>query len=139
MNVAAERTLNHYTITTGHNRVSPRSEVTAEVIAALQPLLSSGEHAMPGPPGYRVRVTIDGSALAATVRRGDSPLVTVLVCPDATALARATRATGAIPSVPLSPPVLLIDVHPTASGDPSLSWLGDFERCLAWAWIERVS
>jgi hypothetical protein len=129
--------LNHYTITTGNNRVSPRSEVGPEAIAMCAPLLRTGEHEIPGPPGYRVRVTVDGTALAATVSRDGAPLVTAYVCPDASALAAALRATGAIPAVALTPPALLVDVHPTASGDPALEWLGDFERCLAWAFLER--
>lgn len=137
-------TINHYTITTGHNRVSPRSEVSDDVIAALRPMLRTGEHAMPGGfDGYRVRVTIEGSVLAATVSHvvpGVAvPLVTMLAVRDAEGLARAVRVTGAIPASELTAPAVLVEVHASASGNEALDWLGDFERCLAWAWIEAAS
>jgi hypothetical protein len=131
------RSLNHYTITSGHNRVSPRSEVGDEILRVLAPLLRSGEHQMPGFPGYIVRVTIAQSALAATVYRSGAPIATVIVCPDDAALQDAVRATGAKPTFALTAPAALVEVHPTAGGDTALSWLGDFERCLALAWIER--
>lgn len=130
------QTLNHYTITTGHNRVSPRSEVGVGVAESLATMCRAGTHPMPGFAGYTVLVRIEGAVLAATVERGAVPLVTMLVCRDADGLQRAIRVSGCIPAVSLAAPAVLVDVHATAAGDPALDWLGDFERCLAWAWIE---
>lgn len=89
------RTLSHYTITTGDLRASPRSEVGEDAIAALRPLLRTGTHDLPHPAGYRLRVTVDGDALAATVLAPDgAPLVTSYVAPTREALARIVTATG---------------------------------------------
>jgi len=134
--------LAHYTITTGHLRMSPRSEVPDDVIDVLRPLLVTGEHVMPHPPGgYRLRVTVDGTALAATVLTASGvPLATTTVAPDAESLTHALRATGAKPAKPISAPAALVDVYPTLSTDHSASrWVGDFERCIAWSWNELLA
>lgn len=60
------RTIQHYTIESGHCRESPRSEVSDAAIAALRPLMVDGERDLPGPAGYRLRVTIAHSSLAVT-------------------------------------------------------------------------
>ncbi len=135
------RTLCHYTITSGHSRQSPRSEVRDDVIAELAPLLCPGNHPMPAPAGgYRLRVTIDGSTMAATVTTGSGiPLATTIVCVDQAGLDAALRATGMIPATEISLPCALVEIHPTLALDPDASgWLGDFERCIAWAWIEQA-
>jgi hypothetical protein len=130
-------TLAHYTIETGDLRDSPRDEVTID-LAILAPLLRSGDHALPGPPGYRVRVTTDQGVLAATVSRGPAPLVTVFVCATLEALALAIKVTGTIPAKPLAAPAALVQTHPTLHLDKdAIGWLGDFERCLAWAWVDN--
>jgi hypothetical protein len=129
--------MHHYTITTGHCRQSPRSEVSAAAIAVLTPLLRDGEHWLPAPfASYRLRITVAGSTLAATVlSHVAGPLVTVLVCLDDVGLAQALRTTGAIAAVPLHAPAVLVELHPALSRDPDAAgWLGDFERCLGWAW-----
>ena len=127
----------HYTINTGHVRQSPRSEVTID-LALLAPLLRTGEHVMPHLADYGLRVTVDGDVLAATVHRGPAPLATVFVCSTQQGLDAVLRLTGCIPSVPLTLPAALVETHPTLTLDPdAVSWLGDFERCLAWAFLER--
>lgn len=134
-------TLCHYTITTGHVRQSARSEVRDDVIERLAPLLQPGDHAMPGPFGdYRLRVTVDGSTLAATVITVTGvPLATTIVCIDQAGLDAALRATGMIPAVEITLPCALVEIHPTLALDPGASdWLGDFEKCLAWTWLERT-
>lgn len=129
------RTLNHYTVTTGHNRVSPRSEVGPEAIAACAPLLVAGEHEMPGFPGYAVRVrSVEGWLTAIVFAPSGDCLVTMHVVRDQRALGAALRLTGAKLAAPILSPAVLVEVEPT--NDSALAWLGDFERCLAWAWIE---
>lgn len=132
----------HYTISSGHARQSPRTEVADDVLELLRPLLASGDHEIPGLPDYRLRVTASDDVFAATVfrltRRGPAPLVTMMVCGTENGLAIALRSTGCKPAVPLSLPCALVDVHETIALDTSATeWLGDFERCLAWAWLER--
>lgn len=132
-------TLSHYTITTGHLRESPRSEVSDEVIAALAPLLVTGEHAMPHPPGYSVRVTLEQGVLAATVSNRDGmPLVTMFVCVHDVGLLQVCGLTGAKPAYTLALPALLVETHPALAQDhDAIGWLPDFERCLAWTFVER--
>lgn len=132
-------TLSHYTITTGHIRPSPRSEVGPGITDALRPLLRAGEHPMPGPPGYRLRVTIEGTAFAATVLRASdgAPLATTIVCLTEDDLAKALAATGAKPTAAIELPAAIVDLYPTTGLDrDALGWLSDFERCLAWAWVD---
>lgn len=95
---------------------------------------------MPHPPGYRLRVTVDGTVLAATVYSpAGAPLATTLVAVDDAGLAAALRVTGARPPMPLRAPAAIVTLHPTAMLDAgSLGWLGDFERCLAWAWVDKT-
>jgi hypothetical protein len=136
-----DTTLCHYTITSGHVRHSPRSEVSDAVIAQIRPILRPGVRPLPGPPGYDIRITVDGSALAVTISRArdGAPLVTFVACPDEDAIARAVAASGAVPAVPLTAPACLVDLHPTiTTAHDALGWLGDAERCLAWAWIEEA-
>lgn len=132
--------LQHYTIDTGHCRESDRREVSDDVIASLASLLRAGEHEMPSPPGgYRLRVTQDGTVLAATVlSSAGAPLATMFACVDDAGIKAAVLASGAKPAVSLRAPAVLATLHPTISLDISATgWLGDFERCLAWAWLER--
>ncbi|MCL2779619.1 MAG: hypothetical protein FWD73_16635 [Polyangiaceae bacterium] len=132
--------MQHYTIETGHCRESPRSEVSDAVITALTPLLVSGTHKLPAPRGYQMRVTVDGQQLAATaLTPSGAPLVTAVVAVDDAGLSAVLRATGAHPAIPLRAPALLVTIHPTIALDAGASsWLGDWERCVAWAWIDRV-
>jgi hypothetical protein len=125
--------LDHYTIDTGQVRQSPRSEVSDDVIAQLAPLLEPGDHPLPGPTGYRVRTLIDGGTLYATVSRaGGGDLVSVIVCTDQKTAGRAGD------GAKLSVPCCLVKMHLGIAHAPAAAgWLGDLERCLAWAWIER--
>jgi hypothetical protein len=132
--VAAD-SLCHFAVDTGLVRRTPRSEVTPEVIAQLAPLLKDGDHQMPGPTGYRVRVRLDGPTLAATVRReGGGDLVSVIVCTDDATTAKA----AGVEMLPLTTPCCLVKLHLGMAHAPQAAgWLTDFQRCLAWAWIER--
>jgi hypothetical protein len=129
----------HLTLTTGHVRTSPRSEVADDVIAALAPLLRTGTHNLPQPPGYRLRVTIEDSTLIATLLGDqDSPLVTVLVAPDPAAIG-AVRALHSRAELftELEPPMCVDEIHDAIALDPDAAlWTGDLTRCIAWAWIE---
>lgn len=136
----------HYTIQTRHRRESPRSEVSDEAISALRPLLTAGERALPAPSGYSLQVTIDGSALMATVRLGwhaetetpRVPLVTFGVAPDTSALYALRQLYRGRADAVREAPACIVDVHPTIALDPSAAdFLGDLERCIAWAWIEH--
>ena len=140
----------HYTISTGDIRRSPRAEVGDDVIAALASTLATGWHQVPGFPSHRVRVTIDGAVLLATVhvaRRfehplswpDDIPLVTFGVAVDQAGLAALRELLHVQPGADVWAPACLVRIEPfVVLGAPrSLEWIGDYERCVAWAWIEH--
>lgn len=153
--------LHHVTLSTGHLRRSPRAEVAGEVVATLRAMLGEAL-AAPGAavampehvqPRCTLSATAEGRCLVATVwapPEGELrvPLATIGVAGHgrcgarlweslhahaAPGLTLATRGQPA-PAAPwcgarLEPGIAL---HPQAA-----SWLGDLERCLAWAWLER--
>lgn len=131
--------MQHYTINTGHVRDTARSEIDGAIIELLLPLLATGDYTMPHPfEDYELRVTVGGDVLAATVYSGAAPLATTVVCVDAAGLDNALRVLGASPTIALQPPAILVKLFPSISLDPSSTiWLGDFERCLGWAWVEK--
>ena len=146
--------MTHLTLNTGHARTSPRGEVSDATIAALTPSLSPGRHPLPIPGGYEVAVTADGAAMIATVYApGDRPLATFGVAPDDDAadvvwpvLELHYHALTDLPGLrsadfvaarrpDTTPWVAAIVILPTPAES---AWLGDYERCLAWAWLESL-
>ena len=143
----------HYTLNTGHSRRSPRSEVAYATIAALDPLLSQGRHPLPIPGAYEAEVTPDGNGVMVTVWSGDFPLATFGVAPDdesavtlwpeierlylqLTDQAIMRSADFEPPRRPSRTPwisAIVIGADPEAA-----YWIGDFERCFAWAWLEKL-
>jgi hypothetical protein len=139
--------------------VADQSEVRDAVLLEMRPWLEPGEHPLPHPGlGHRLVVPLCPAGLVATVFGDRGPLVTIGVAatladadaiwpgleqlyrsitdrsPLALADFRETRCPDRLPwcGVVLLPP-LLLPPHP-----PALKWLGDFERCLAWAWLDRL-
>lgn len=106
--------IHHLTSTTGHCRVSPRSEVDQLAIDYCKPLVVDGIHPVPGFRGYFVRSATVGSMYEFVIRRETSPMIR-------------GRLTG---------DTLTIDILDKCAIWSAADWLGDFERCLAWAWIE---
>lgn len=144
----------HHTLNTGHTRVSPRREVRNDVVATLRPMLAPGQHDLPGMEGYSVVVTPDGAGLLATVSRGQLPCVTFGVAATDEAaeplwreLERFYLALGDQPGfraadflAPHRPKTTPWCAAVTVLGTAEeLYWMADFERCLAWAWIESVN
>lgn len=153
----------HYTLNTGHTRVSPRSEVSDDVIAMLQPMFAGlpelGEHLIPNTDLW-VSPTVGsprrGLMLAPIYRKTggihhnvawvgvcDKPSDTdawdcierlYLGLTDEGQLAAADLAP---PRKPASTPwcAVILDTH-SAKNIEQMDWLGDFERCLAWAYLD---
>ena len=129
--------MQHLTVDTGHTRVSFRDEIADSVIERLRQMTATGSHSVPGFPGCAAKVTVDGTAALVTVFRDEAPLVTFGVAADADGAKQLWPLIGrpdvAEPSaVPWLAARLEVGValHP---GDAD--WLGDFERCWAWAWL----
>lgn len=146
------------TLTTGHIRKLPREEVADDIIEMLAEWLDEAldagrqgkQHPLPGDFGSRytaLALEQDG-ALVVTVylRQHDAaksahPLTT-------TGVARRSRQSGflwkmLIHAGPVaeglqepSAPWCATHLHPALAFDPDAAqWLGDFEGCLAWAWM----
>lgn len=141
--------MNHVTLATGHSRVSPRAEVGDDAIDAIAPLLHEGG-ALPGPTGYSLRWTsppgLDVCLYTVHRDRDGAPLVTAGVAHserDAEALWQILadlqeRTTGRPPAAPRPvAPWCAAVILPGILDDPAVHWLGDLERCVAWAWIEE--
>lgn len=141
----------HITLSTGHIRRSPRSEVGDDALAVLVPWLEAARAAgepIPLPAEslahYSGKVMLEDGALLCTIYGpGAVPLVTFGVAqrsrqgePLWELLAGMGQPSPAarMPSAPWCGVVL----HPSAVLFPdAMEWLGDLERCVAWAWITR--
>lgn len=137
----------HLTLNTGHVRESPRSEVGDDIIDKLRPLVQTTGGPLPHPRGYSVQITRAGRDAMYTISRvmddEAAPLVTCgLAVDDPAAVWHAlVQCTGGAIQAEMPPvtPWLGVVIHPVALLAPAaLNWLGDAERCIAWALIEEA-
>lgn len=149
--------MQHITLTTGDVYTSRRDEVDDNVVVGLQPLLSTmiaGKSALiPGGAGdFTLRGVAVGRCFVATVygittSKGPVPLLTMGVTANEEYAARLWSDLHRSLSVPVvtdpdSPPVevpwcaVRLDIGAKLQSE-DLYWLADFERCLAWAFLER--
>ena len=143
--------LNHITLSTGHTRSSPSTEVSQDTIKALRPWLDAcikhiDDYPLPGPLGAR-----DGFVMSASIKDGallchvgqSVPLVSF-------GIAARSRQSGELwawmcaqygsadalqaPAAPWC----AVALRPGYFEQHGMSaWIGDFERCVAWTWLER--
>jgi hypothetical protein len=154
MNAAPGEALAHYTTMTDHLRMSPRSEVQPEVISSLMKWLDAAETQwmadaacrkrvaqVPHSEGYALRFDAEGTTLQAELIHEEcGPCVRFAVGCDASGdAAWAAMTARPRPSLPWCAASLDLGALAMAFHDPQqLLWFGDFERCVAWAWIELV-
>lgn len=142
--------LNHITLSTGHNRQSPQSEVSADVIEWLRPWLDkllSGGVPLPLPEPslaqYSAAAHIEQGGLVMTVFAGAEALVTFAVAARsrqaAPLWAYMTAQHGAAPGIgaPGVPWLAVALRDGLKSRDAANEWLGDFERCAAWTHLSK--
>lgn len=143
--------LNHITLSTGHTRRSPRSEVSDDTVKALQPWLQAAldyqdDYPLPGPLGARDDFVAhahikDGALICGVGHRHTGPLVTFGV-------AARSRQSGELWAwlcaqygsadalVAPAAPWCAVALHPSYMLQMGASaWLGDFERYVAWTWL----
>lgn len=144
----------HITLTTGHTRESPRSEVGDQVLPVVQDLLYRalvGERVpVPGVPQLcTMRASAADSALLITVytEGGQSvPIVTFgIACHERDSrplweMLHDSAAHTPIKTNREKPPsapwcAARIEVGSAIHQQP-MDWVGDFERCIAWGWME---
>jgi len=149
--------IRHITLTTGHVRDSYPDEVGAEALAAVGRLIDgiiAGDVAesitIPGVGAYSLNGRGTGRCLVASVYADGPPSVliaTIGVAAHSRCGARLWRDLhrwGQVPVVtdpddcPPEPWVAAALDEGLAAYPQAAEWLGDFERCLAWAWIARM-
>ncbi len=138
--------LNHYTLITGHGRLTDRSEVADDVIEALRPIVVNDGGDLPGGLGLVVTPSESAGGWVFTVYHASTPLVTcgLAITPEAAGevwpcLLEVGKVTG-LPILPRQPPVpwLSVAILPGLNlfGMEMWEWLGDLERCIAWTLID---
>ena len=141
--------LTHATASTGHSRRSYRSKVADDVVETIKSwlpdLMAGRPHGVLG-DRYAVRQEWgNGKSIGFTVSRLDAQMrpvdiLKIAVCRHSKRAASAWRfveGKGAPPRVPFVASDLLSD-NIEASDLMALPVIADFERCLAWAWLEHI-
>lgn len=141
--------LNHATASTAHSRRSYRSEVADDVVVAVKSWLPDLMAGRPrGVLGDRYAVRREwsnGKSIGFVVGRLDDQMrpvdiARIAVCRHSKRAVPAWRfveGKGAPPRVPFVASGLLYD-NVEASDLMALPVIADFERCLAWAWLEYI-
>lgn len=148
--------IHHITLATGHVARTSRADVTDDTITALRPWLQAAiahidDYPLPGPLGtrdqFRAQVTIQAGALVCTVfgTTPGAPLVP-LVTFGVAARSRQSRDLWAMMLAQFGaqcgirapePPWCAVAIHAGfALQHGASAWIGDFERCVAWTWLE---
>lgn len=143
--------IRHVHISSGHVRESPRSEVDDGVVRILAPLLArvvAGEEVdAPATGGTTLTGAVGGDCVITAVwAPNGAPICTIGVARGPEEADRLwallhTTAVGIEPVTPAdSPPAApwcaaRLEVG-IATDLEAAQWLGDFERCWAWTWIE---
>ncbi|QIG80090.1 hypothetical protein [Stakelama tenebrarum] len=145
--------LNHLTLNTGHLRRSYRSEVNPSALAHTRDLLADaieagGDIAMPV-DRYRLHVEPFGSRRAAlcTVSRAAAPIMSMGVAArparalwgQLIAMRHRLQLDGPELAEPDAPWCAALLLPPSDDDHGAMAWLGDLERCAAWAWIEGAA
>lgn len=155
--------IRHITLTTGHCNRSSRAEVDDATLAVLAPwLVKAVASGAPQPlpvddlSHYSAVAFTDGGGLVVTIyapsgphvpgqssRPGGTPLVTIGVAQRSRhggnlwAMMVASFGAAAGLAKPQEP-WCAVALHPAvALHEDAARWLGDLERCIAWAWITR--
>lgn len=138
--------LTHLTLLTGHSRQSWRHEIDPAALAQCRALLDQalrgGQVSLaPSLHGYSMKATSEGDAMLCTaladVHGKPAPLVTFGA--SASAGVDLWRLLGQSGNPPPSP-WCAVRVEPGLALAPEAAhWLGDFERCIAWAWLDRLT
>ncbi len=156
-----EKFLRHITLTTGHARDSYRSEVSDEAVKVCGALIGRlagsnddphNEETYPFPslPGYWISGQVKSRAMLATVwadKNRDMPVLAIGIAMSSKAGASLWRALHRMEGLTLATSIDKCPPEPWVAAAPlpgaalasrsAMMILGDFERCLGWAFIER--
>jgi hypothetical protein len=144
--------IRHVTLTTGHTRESLPGEVSEDAIATCRGLIEAliaeptRTVPIPSPPGYSLGGRTTGKCLVATVWAGGQSVLIATIGVAGHSRCGATlwrelpplgrdpgrNRPGALPSGAGVAAALDAGI---ARYSNAAHWLGNFERCLAWAWV----
>ncbi|MFH1924682.1 MAG: hypothetical protein ABIP48_32925 [Planctomycetota bacterium] len=136
--------LSHYTLNTGHGRLTDRCEVADDVLDFLRPIVEAGGGDLP--MGLRVMLARgDTGSYLFMVFHGEAPLVTCGLAVDDDRAAELWPALLGladqlhVPRPKRAPPApwLSIVMLPGLASE-TVSMLGDLEWCLAWAILDAA-
>lgn len=135
----------HVTLRTGHSSRSYRQDVNDAAIGALHPLLrADGEYAIPGITDRRLWVTRTGRLLLATLM-AETPICTLAIADRSVGAQKLWQMihtgteTATDPGRPPRAPWCAARMESgLADHLDDTKWLADFQRCLAWTWIESL-
>jgi len=133
-------------MTTGHARKSYRSEISDDALRVCAELIEQirerplAPHKMPGPPGYEIVGDLSGPCGVVQVFRAgmEQPLVTIGIASRERCGITPWELLGGIGPQPRAP-WLAVKIGEGLIGDPAMHWLGDFERCLGWAFLDSLA
>lgn len=135
--------LYHLTIHTGHLRMSARGEVDDASIEAVSQWIKNGEEANKLFPGYTFMYEPVGANLVSHLLHNDQRVVSFVVGVDdqAQQLVK-TMAAELAPywhedTLPLPFCAAFFDPDIDRSQTEDKLWFGDYERVVAWTWIEE--
>ncbi len=147
--------INHITLSTGHLARTQRADVTDATIKTLRPWLKSAiesedPYPLPGElgsrQGFAMSASVDRAGLICHVGHQDAgQLVTFGVATRSRQSAElwawlcAQYGSAEALTAP-GTPWCAVALHPGLLMRPDAgAWLGDFERCIAWTWLEKKS
>ncbi|HTV33263.1 MAG TPA: hypothetical protein VME69_09205 [Methylocella sp.] len=135
----------HVTLQTGQSSRSYRQDIADAAIHALRPLLrADGEYPIPSVADRRLWVTRTGRLLLATVL-AETSICTMAVADRSVGAQKLWHMihkgveTATDPESPPRAPWCAARIEPGFSSHlDDREWLADFQRCLAWTWIESL-
>ena len=135
--------LYHLTIHTGHLRMSPRGEVDDSSIQAASQWIESGTQTNPLFPGYTFTYEPAGANLVSHLLHNGQRVLSFVVGVDhqAQQLVKTVAAELAPywheETLPLPFCAVFFDADIDRSPTEDKLWFGDYERVVAWTWIEK--
>lgn len=144
--------INHYTLSTGNNRVIKQGEVKPSVIEEVSKMIDGAlEAAAPAPtvisPKFQFTATpMDGGCLKVEIieTTHNYPVCVFMIAPEngdaeseMLSMLGKIDMIGVVPDVLPAPYCAVALTHFAPMHMFQMTWLGDFERCFAIAWVGR--
>jgi hypothetical protein len=152
--MAGQRQIEHVILDTGHACRSHRSAIDDEITRVLdasfdRAITTGAQEPIPGWARFSFNVTTEAGAAIVNLWREATPVVTFGIAADAASSPKLWRllhegGAGKHATSPDRPPTTpwigaRMEIGAALTAPDDLLWIADFERCLAWAFIDRGS